>query len=124
MYTDFFFSFASRPLLDPPSFLFKVIGCICLRVKKIRGVKLTIHFHLVPRFRKRGAVLPFHSMSPGLNRVNFTPPLFFYTSKISVFGGGWVLQQILCAVLSKYPSVSSLNLKVKEEYHFNGLVNF
>jgi len=43
---------------------------------------------------------------------------------MSVFGGGWILQQILYAVFSNHKSMSSLNLKLKEEYGINGMVNF
>jgi len=85
-------------------------------------MKHNTHFLLVPRLRKHGAVLPFHSMSPGVNRDKFT--FFFCISKMSVFGGGWVLGQILYAVFSKYTSMSALNLKLKEEYRINGMVNF
>jgi len=48
---------------------------------------------------------------------------FFCIFKISVFRRGWVLRQILYAIFVKYASISSLNLKLKEEYCINGLMN-
>jgi hypothetical protein len=54
----FFFTTASRPVLEPTQPPIQWLrGALSLRVNR-RGVKLTAHLHLVPRSRMRGAIPP------------------------------------------------------------------
>jgi hypothetical protein len=67
-----FFSSPYLPdrLWGPPNFLASGYRGLFLREKSIRGVKLTIHLHLVPRSRIRGSVHPLPNTSS--YKDNFT----------------------------------------------------